>query len=293
MPVKAVRVSYTDKPGLKEVDAALQREMATNDPRLQQYAVIHRDQSSLEIDTSGDRVVFNAVHPRLRELGYSRMPYRIKADEPKIIRSIVQAGSEFDKFLRLEPATRRLKDYIKVEFVRIMRPADRHYGPAVQDASGVNLCKGDLVQIPAGDALYGIKVTNNSSRQLYPHLFFFDCGDFSIESFYRPPLVTSEDKDAPLQPNGGVLTIGYGTGGENPWSHYVRDEEDLQDGKVIQDNQNMDVGVFKLFLTLKPMDLSSIEQQSPFSGEYRPVKRWQWKDDEDWDTVSIFVSVRR
>ncbi|CAG8685517.1 5092_t:CDS:2, partial [Acaulospora colombiana] len=266
MAVKSVRVSYTGKSGLKQVHAALQGEMATNDPRLQQYAVVPRDQSALEIDMSGDRVVFNTVNPRLHALGYSRMPFRVKADEPKIIRSIIQAGSEFDKFLHLEPATRRIKDYIKVEFVKIMRPADRHYGPAVRDANGVNLCNGDLVQIPAGDTLYGIKIINNSSQQLYPHLFLFDCSDFSI------------DKDAPLQPNGGVLTIGYGTGGENPWSHYVRDEEVFQSGKVTQDQQNLDVGVFKLFLTTKPADLSSMEQQSPFSGDYRAARKLQWDD---------------
>jgi hypothetical protein len=124
--------------------------------------------------------VLNTVDPRLHALGYLRMPYRIKMGETKIIRSILQAAGEFDKFLNLVPANRSLRDFIKVEFVQITRPSDRHYGPAVQHGNGHNLAVGDVVEIPAGDTLYGIKVTNNSSLQLYPHLFLFDCSDLSI-----------------------------------------------------------------------------------------------------------------
>jgi hypothetical protein len=106
-------------------------------------------------------------------------------------------------------------------------------------------------------------------------------------------LAIGEDKDAPLQPGGGVLTIGYGTGGEKPWSHYVRDEDTYQQGKVVQDAQDLDVGVFKLFLTTKPVDLSPIEQESPFVGNERAVRKLNWGDIDDWDTVSLYVSVRR
>jgi hypothetical protein len=118
--------------------------------------------------------------------------------------------------------------------------------------------------------------------------------DLSSESYYTPPLVTTaEDKDAPLPANGGILTIGYGTGGEQPWSHYVRDEEILNRGKVLQDEQDLDVGVFKLFLTTKYVDLSCIEQMSPFLGEERLAKKLKWGGIDCWDTVSLFVSVRR
>jgi hypothetical protein len=89
------------------------------------------------------------------------------------------------------------------------------------------------------------------------------------------------------------LTIGYGTGGEKPWSHYVRDEDIFHDGNVLQDAQDLDISVFKLFLTIEPADLSSIEQRSPFkTGDPRAAKRVQWGED-DWDAVSIVVAVRR
>jgi hypothetical protein len=115
----------------------------------------------------------------------------------------------------------------------------------------------------------------------------------SSESYYEPPLCNNEDKDVPLPPNGGVLTIGYGTGGEQPWSHYVRDGDILNGGKILQDEQDLDVGVFKLFLTTKYVDLSCIEQSSPFLGNERAGRKMGWKGIDHWDTASLFVSVRR
>jgi hypothetical protein len=105
--------------------------------------------------------------------------------------------------------------------------------------------------------------------------------------------VIGDDKDAPLQPNGGVLTIGYGTGGEKPWQHYVRDEDTYQKGNVIQFAQDLDVSIFKLFVTTKPVDLSSMTQVSPFIGTGRAARRPNWDAVDDWDAISLYVSVRR
>jgi hypothetical protein len=90
-----------------------------------------------------------------------------------------------------------------------------------------------------------------------------------------------------------VLTIGYGTGGEQPWSHYLRDEDILHQGKVFQEEQHLDVNVFKLFLTTKFVDLSFIEQESPFLGNQRAVRKLKWGESDAWDTTSLFVSIRR
>jgi hypothetical protein len=114
----------------------------------------------------------------------------------------------------------------------------------------------------------------------------------SPEYFYRPPNVQGEDKDAPLPP-GGLLTIGYGTGGVETWSHYVRNDDIHQKGKVTQDAQEVDVSIFKLILTTKPRDLSSFVQGSPFTGEPRAVRRDDLAHIDEWDTESITVKVRR
>lgn len=57
--------------------------------------------------------------------------------------------------------------------------------------------------------------------------------------------------DAPLPPKSS-LAVGYGDGGASPWQFLLREGEDK------------DLGFFKLFLTTKPADFSSIPQESPF-----------------------------
>jgi hypothetical protein len=311
IPVKVSPVAFANTPNIDTVISALQGDIGTTTSHLHQFSVVSRDQAALEVDISEGYVVFNNVSARVQALGYSRMPYRVKIEETKMIRSILQAASHFDRFLNLMPAKRLPRDCIEVEFLEITRPEDRVFGPGIQRGNAQNLCTGDLVEVKAGETPYGIKITNKSTYQLYAYLFLFDCSDLSIgkyrpiclqsvvtdlfsESYYTPPLVmTAEDKDAPLPANGGILTIGYGTGGEQPWSHYVRDEDTLQNGKVLQDEQDLDVGVFKLFLTTKYVDLSCIEQMSPFLGNERAAKKLGWGKGDHWDTVSLFVSVRR
>src|SRR6266446_2884031 len=71
--------------------------------------------------------------------------------------------------------------------------------------------------------------------------------------YYEPSSTAGQfTPDVPLPKNGGVLTIGYGSGGAPAQTFYLRS------------GQNLDVGFLKIFLSTKPVDLSSIAQSSPF-----------------------------
>lgn len=58
----------------------------------------------------------------------------------------------------------------------------------------------------------------------------------------------------PSLPIGASLTLGYGSGGVEPLRFQLKEDQDI------------DVGIFKLFLTTTPLDLDSIKQGSPFDG---------------------------
>ncbi|KDR74408.1 hypothetical protein GALMADRAFT_227464 [Galerina marginata CBS 339.88] len=62
-------------------------------------------------------------------------------------------------------------------------------------------------------SLYGLKLTNNSSYDLYPTVRYSD-GSKS-DTWYRPACSRSK-LDVPLKMDGGFLTIGYGSGGSPP-----------------------------------------------------------------------------
>ena len=87
----------------------------------------------------------------------------------------------------------------------------------------------------------------------------------------------------PSLPAKGCLTIGYGDGGGRPFTYFLRPR------------QEMDVGFIKIFVSTKYVDLSSVEQNSPFeSGMPRgngPIPGW---DPEDaWDTICIAVNQHK
>ncbi|CAG8697416.1 9536_t:CDS:2, partial [Acaulospora colombiana] len=261
----------------------LEKDMVSSAAQLHQYSFVDREKASIEVDIEDDYVVFNNLNKDFQSRGYSRMPYRVKSTEVSIVRSVIQAASDFHTHLTRAPQDGVLREYVDVEFVKVKRPLDRNFGPMAQDADAGNLCKNGLVEVTAGETLYGIKITNNSPLPLYPHLFLFEC-----KSYYTPPIVAEQDHEAPLQPK-GTFTIGYGRVGETPWTHCVGDDEEVyQSGKVVQDEQDIDICVFKLFLTSKPTDLSDIEQPSPFPGDARKTRRYKWGK-EEWDAVSITV----
>jgi hypothetical protein len=181
LPVKVSRVALIENSDIRAVFNKLQRDKAITESDL---LVVPRGEAALELDISNDHVVFNNTISRVQELGYLHMPYRVKMEETKIICSILQAASHFHHFLNLMPANRLPRDSIQVEFLEITRPEDRVFGPGVQRRNAQNLCKGDLVEVKAGDTPYGIKITNNSPYQLYPYLFLFDFSDLSIGTYY-------------------------------------------------------------------------------------------------------------
>ncbi|KAH0830126.1 hypothetical protein J3R83DRAFT_1472 [Lanmaoa asiatica] len=98
------------------------------------------------------------------------------------------------------------------------------------------------------DALYWIKITNNTSRDLYLSVFLF-------KFEHRP--------EAPLK-QGGTFILGYGPGGAPPFAY------------SLAGNQDTDVGYLKIFFATRHVDMSNVMQVSPFSN----MKARDWTDDD-------------
>lgn len=72
--------------------------------------------------------------------------------------------------------------------------------------------------------------------------------------YYLPPSSPSSAIPDPPLPANGTLTPGYGSSGTPPHLYFLRL------------NQDLDIGYIKLFLNTRYVDLSHIEQKSPFEG---------------------------
>ncbi|KIM75177.1 hypothetical protein PILCRDRAFT_827595 [Piloderma croceum F 1598] len=103
------------------------------------------------------------------------------------------------------------------------------------------------------DLFYGLRVTNNSDRHLFPYLVYFDPSDYSIQSWYHPPAeIMAAPLPARLKDSGpSELKVGYGQA-----------DEAFQ--FTLADGISADVGFLRLFVSTTYVDMSVLEQHSPF-----------------------------
>jgi hypothetical protein len=131
----------------------------------------------LKIDISGSEIVLNNnFSPRLMELSYYRMLCQIKTGTPKFSAAFVERPATLI-LVHLISGDKNLCDLIQLEFIHIKRTTDRYFGPAFRHEGRKDLCTEDVVKPAARSTMLRIKVTNNTSFPLYPHLILFDSGD--------------------------------------------------------------------------------------------------------------------
>ena len=151
------------------------------------------------------------------------------------------------------------------------------------------------------DLAYGWKIVNNCAMSLYPALFYFDNSDWSISEYrhqassddadnpnsflapyYLPPITVEHSIVEPPLKGKGHLTVGYGDSGSVPHTFYLRPE------------QNVDVGILKLFLSRQQVSLSHVAQPSPFLAHRAVGPPPEFKNLHlPWDTIDIPVVQRR
>ena len=109
-----------------------------------------------------------------------------------------------------------------------------------------------------------------------------------LASYYQPPIARGI-VDLPLKGHQN-LPVGFGDSGTVPHTFFLRE------------GQNVDVGILKLFLSRKPMDLSDVVQSSPFDSigarsDYTTASQVKMKRPTKlrflWDTILIPVVQRR
>lgn len=153
-----------------------------------------------------------------------------------------------------------------------------------KDLFGQSLSAGTIVQLETNaDKRYGLILTNQSGKDLFAYVLYFDLEDYSINMLYSPP---ADSMKAPLIA-GGRLPVGYGSSGIDP----LRVETT---GTIQQES-----GYFMLFVSDNRLDVSHIEQLSPLGGEEDTGGRGDQeqadliKDTGVWDTIVVGVALIR
>jgi hypothetical protein len=101
----------------------------------------------------------------------------------------------------------------------------------------------------------------------------------SPASCYQAPSAKFK-ADPSIQPDGGILTIGYGLREVWPFGHGLTEQQDIV------------VGYLKIFLSDHEVDLSSLPQLIPSNEGSRGAKR-PVKHPDVWHTILLTVVQRR
>ncbi|KAF8956654.1 hypothetical protein BDZ97DRAFT_1763657 [Flammula alnicola] len=211
------------------------------------------ERAEVEVTLHDDRILFNILDRFARAVGLTRVYHDCPADT--IPYNIFHAGSRFFWNLRRTHAHPLSRD-VQIEF-RALKVSTEENGIQVLEAVGDNLIDDHgVIRIPfSATTQYGIKLTNQSKWNLFPAVFYFNMADWSVTTYYHAGTSGPFTPDIPLRQNGGTLTIGYGSGGFDPFTYAAIDEK-----------QMVGMGHLKIFLSTRPAELQDIAQRSPFLG---------------------------
>ncbi|KIM25362.1 hypothetical protein M408DRAFT_26347 [Serendipita vermifera MAFF 305830] len=270
-------------PIMESVFKALAEEIKANKSGQRQMRAVDDHEISmahLDIAFENDKIVFNILNPLVTQHGLKRMSYQINPTIDEI-RPVLCSAAHFYWHLHRAGRDTILQDAVKIEYTRLieLRPKIGDITVPIRMPQGPNLIQEGIVElvVKKGD-MYGIKFTNTSDVDLYVSVFYFDNSDFSITSYYQPPIAAGK-VDPPLLRHQS-LTVGYGAGGGRPFKYSLPNGQDL------------DVGFVKIFISSEQVDLSAIPQASPFRRK-RGVDESEDKPLGLWSTVLLTVVQRR
>ncbi|ELU39050.1 mycorrhiza-upregulated peptidase C14 [Rhizoctonia solani AG-1 IA] len=234
------------------------------------------------------KATFTLTNQAAVQYGVAKLPRRIYSPIPpeaERVMPVLTAISQWNWQLRRMPLEGRpFAKTIDYEFYKLQRSGEyTDEGNPVLVPEGDNLNVDGVVDIVANpEDFYGIKITNNSTRDLYAYLFDFSCTGLSIEPKTIP--IQGINTSDPTLPKGGNLTIGYGSGGQEPLLFSVTE------------GQRFDINHFKLFVTTHPTDFDSLKQESPFEGRGTVASskvKELFNQKPLWDAFTIAVVQRQ
>ncbi|CAE7159374.1 unnamed protein product [Rhizoctonia solani] len=219
---------------------------------------VERDLATVVLSVNANKeATFTINHPPSVQYGIQTLPspcyHPLPATAPFVL-PVLTALSQWNWHLRRVPDSRPFQKVVDVEFYKLQPTGDyTEGGEEILEPDGINLNQNGVVDFVADrDDRYGVRIVNRSKQDLYAYLFGFSATGLGI--FQKSTETLGSSSSDPSLPKNESLTIGYGSGGEGPFSF------------VINDGLDFDITMLKLFVTNTPTDFQSLKQESPFEG---------------------------
>ncbi|KZV67675.1 hypothetical protein PENSPDRAFT_754732 [Peniophora sp. CONT] len=284
---EALRLHISPSDKLESVIKALAMEILPYHRADNHILLGDKAQADLSVRSSQEGVEFLIHNSRITYYGLDKLSQSVPP-VPQRVQSVLRAAAHFFWHLRRAPDKHSLRQKIHVSFHRVEEDMGGDLDENLRRpfrAVGDNLIVSGAVEVEADNKTpYGMTVHNGFNAPMCIWAFYFDCSNLSISEYYKPPNADPMARGDPSLPGNKRLPIGHGSGGVRPFKYF------LQEGS----NQNIDVGLIKLFISTRKFDLEHVAQPSPFV--YKTPRTSDFVDplpETVWDTILIPVVQRR
>ena len=167
---------------------ALVQEMQHTGDEQRRILLSKKNNAELDIALDDGLVVFNILDPLVTKFGLSRMPFRIS---PKVddVYPVIRAAAHYRWHLRRTNKKPIFQNKVHIEFKQLTMIREiLPIGPDLNIDGVVNF-------VVDNEAMYGIRIINDTPIPLYPSLFYFDNSDFSISGYLHMKKGINTDLD--------------------------------------------------------------------------------------------------
>ncbi|KAG8690068.1 hypothetical protein FRC11_014053, partial [Ceratobasidium sp. 423] len=191
------------------------------------------------------------------------------APSAQYVAPVLAALSRWYHYLHYLPYSRPFQETIELEFYKLRTGRYDHAGHQGRTTDGPNLNDNGVVDfVGSTEDHYGLNIANRSTQDLL--------------TLASAPLINSST--GPILRRNGSLALGYGSGGMDPLVFGLHDRMDC------------DVSVFKLFVSTRPANFQSLQQNGPFEEpgmlSDSPIEEI-FGETSQWDTCTMTLVHRR
>ena len=153
---------------------ALAQEMQTPGPEQRRILLTEKCNAELDIALEDGHVVFNLLDPLVIKFGLTRMPFHVNLEAEEVY-PVIDAAAHFRWHLRRSNKKHIFQNKVRIEFKQLTQNREPY---------GLDLNVDGVIDLVVDEeAMYGIRIINDTARPLYPSLFYFDNSDFSISEY--------------------------------------------------------------------------------------------------------------
>jgi len=160
----------------------------TSSPHQVNFALAEdRAGANLEVEIdNGGKLGFIILDQEITKHGLRHLACKVDANCDSAIR-VLRAAAHYFHQLHLSQQNQDVEERIDIQFLQVEQLANTF---SYRTATGPNLIKDRKVSLEIDDGLggdepvyYGVKITNNTSFDLYPHVFSLDSSGFAISTY--------------------------------------------------------------------------------------------------------------